>query len=181
MGLESVKEEIIRNAKEQETALIAEAKKEADRIMNEVQKEIEEIKEQSGAEIKKKMDAIKKQELASAELESKKMLLEAKKQLIESVFIEVQKELASLDGKKREAYIKKLLEKAEKDIEIATVYCNKKDLNFLKGFNPKAIDIIGGLIAENKDETIRVDYSFDTILQSIKENELQSINKILFS
>ena len=38
----------------------------------------------------------------------------------------------------------------------------------------------GGLIAENKDGTVRVDYSFDTMLQTIKENELQSINKVLF-
>ena len=118
--------------------------------------------------------------MASAELENKKMLLEAKKELIESVFIEVRKKLASLDDEKRESYIKKLLEKAENDIEVANVYCNKRDLEFLKDFNTEAVDITSGLIAENKDTTIRVDYSFETMLQSIKENELQSINKILF-
>tara|TARA_Y100000310_G_scaffold318480_1_gene372610 strand:+ start:1988 stop:2560 length:573 start_codon:yes stop_codon:yes gene_type:complete len=180
MGLETVKEEIVRNAKEQETALIAEARKEANRIMKEVEKKIEDVKEKSNAEIKKKIDVIKKQELTSAELENKKMLLEAKKELIESVFIEVRKKLASLDDEKRESYIKKLLEKAENDIEVANVYCNKGDLEFLKDFNTEAVDITSGLIAENKDTTIRVDYSFETMLQSIKENELQSINKILF-
>ena len=50
----------------------------------------------------------------------------------------------------------------------------------MKEFNAKAVDIIGGLIAENKDGTVRVDYGFDTMLQNIKENELQSINKVLF-
>ena len=33
---------------------------------------------------------------------------------------------------------------------------------------------------ENKEKTIRVDYWFDSMLQNIKENELQGINKILF-
>ena len=40
--------------------------------------------------------------------------------------------------------------------------------------------MLGGLIAENKEKTIRVDYRFETMLESIKEKELQGINKLLF-
>ena len=181
MGLETVKEEILSNSKEQSNSIIAEARKEANRIMREAEKKIEEMKERSEAETKRMLDTIKRQELANAELENKKMLLEAKKQVIENAFNESRKKLESLDDKKRETYIKKLLEKAKNDIEIAYVYCNKKDTKFLKGLNLEAINIIGGLVAENKEKTIRVDYSFETISQSIKENELQNINKILFS
>ena len=180
MGLEAVKDEILNSAKEQSSSLIAEARKEAGRIMREAEKKSEEMKEKSDADTKKILDTIKRQELTSAELENKKMLLEAKKQLIESVFIEVQKKLVALNEKKREEYIKKLLEKIKNDIEAANVYCSKKDLKLLKDFKAEAIEIIGGLMAENKDRTIRVDYSFDTILETIKEKELQEINKILF-
>ena len=42
-------------------------------------------------------------------------------------------------------------------------------------------NLIGGLIAENKEKTTRVDYSFETILDGIKDSELQNINKSLFS
>lgn len=181
MGLETVKEEIIRNAKQQKEALLAEAREETSRIIKDAEKKIAGMKEKSEAETKRAISVIKRQELASAELESKKMLLEAKKELIESVFAEVRKRLESLDAKKREAYINKLLEKAKSDIDVATVYCNKKDIKLVKDYNTDTIDIIGGLIAENKDETVRVDYSFYTMLQNIKENELQSINKVLFS
>ena len=181
MGLEAVKEEIIRNAKEQSNSLTAEARKEANRVMKEAEKKIEEMKEKSDTQTKRLLDIIKRQEITSAELENKKMLLEAKKQVIESVFMEAKKGLEILDDKKRESYIKKLLEKTKNDIEIAHVYCNKKDAKFLKGFDVKSIDIIGGLLVENKDKTIRVDYSFETLLQSIKENELQTINKLLFA
>ena len=181
MGLETVKDEILSSAKEQANSLIAEARKEANRITREAEKKIEEMKEKSEAETKKIVDTIKRQELASAELENKKMLLEAKKQVIESVFAESRKKLENLDDKKRESIIKKLLEKAKIEIEVANIYCNKKDSKFLKDFNVETIGISGGLISENKEKTIRVDYSFETILQSIKENELQDISKILFA
>ena len=181
MGLEAVKEEVIRAAKEQEAAMIAEARKEASRLLKEAEKKIDEIKQRSEEETKKMIDVIKKQAIASAELEVKKMLLETKKQLIENVFAETEKRLESLDDKKRESLIKKLFDRAKKEIEVESVYCSKKDLKFIKGANAEPIGIIGGLIAENKDKTIRVNYSFESMLESIKNTELQNINKLLFA
>jgi len=180
MGLESVKEELLSNAKEQSDSLIAEARKEAGRIMKEAGKKIEEMKEKSDIAAKKAMDAVKRQELSSAELECKKMSLEAKKQAIQNAFNEAKSRLENLDDKKREKYIKSLLEKVKKDIEVSYIYCSKKDVKFLKGSNCETASIIGGIIAENKDKTIRVDYSFETMLDTIKEDKLQEINKMLF-
>ena len=180
MGLEAVKEEIIRSAKEQEASMLAEARKEAARLIREAEKKIEEMKAKMDIETKRRLDAIKKQEMASADMESRKMLLEAKKEIIESVFTEVRKSLASLDDRKKESYIRRLMEKARHDIEPVYFYSNKNDAKFLKGVNSRPADIVGGILAENKDMTIRVDYSFESMLEIIKENELQSINKILF-
>lgn len=180
MGLETVKDEILNSAKSQANAMLAEARKESSRIAAEAEKKTEEIKAKSEAETKRIMDTIKRQEMSSAELESKKMLLEAKKQIVEAVFADARKKIESLPDKKREELLKKLLEKAKKDIEIAYVYCSGKDSKFIKGFDVQSADIIGGLIAENSERTIRVDYSFETLLQGIKENELQSISKLLF-
>ena len=180
MGLEAVKNEIIANAKRQEEALLAEAKKEAERIMKEAKIEVAAFREKTEAETKKLIETMKRQETASAELESKKMILEAKKDTIESVFEEARKRVEKLSDRKREEHMSKLLDKAKNDIEVAKVYCNKKDAKLVKGFKAESADIMGGLIAENKDGTIRVDYSFDALLQNIKENELQKINQILF-
>lgn len=181
MGLETVKEEILNSAREQSNSLVAEARKEAGRMLREAEKNVEEMREKSDAETKRMLDMVKRQELASAELENKKMLLEAKKQVIESVFAEARKKLETMEEKKREACIKKLLERAKNDISIATVYCNKKDAKSLREFNVETAEITSGFIAENKEKTVRVDYSFETILQGIQENELQSINKVLFA
>ena len=180
MGLEAVKDEILNSAKEQSNSLIAEARKDASRIARETENKIESMKQKSDEEAKRIIDTIKRQELASAELENKKTLLEAKKQLIDSVFAEARKRLENLDYKKKEFYIKKLLEKVKSDIDISAVYCNKKDSKFVKGFNAETADIIGGIMAENREKTIRVDYSFDSMLENLKETELQNINRALF-
>lgn len=179
MGLEAVKEEVIRQAKGQESALIAEARKDANRVSREAEKKVQEMQEKSDAETKKQIDSIKRQALASADMENKKMILEAKKQVIETVFKEAKTKLEA-DEKKREAYVKKLIETAKKEIDVGNIYCSKKDLKFLKGLNAEPADISGGIIAENKDKTIRVDYAFETMLETIKEREMQDINKILF-
>ena len=109
MGLETVKEEIIRSAEKEAEGLIKNAREEAAEIIGGAKKKIEEIHEKESAEMKKSIETLKKQELASAELENKKMLLEAKKQLVEEVFSEAEKNLNKLGSKEREAYIKKLL------------------------------------------------------------------------
>jgi V/A-type H+/Na+-transporting ATPase subunit E len=180
MGLETVKGEVISNARNQEKALLAEASKEASEITKKAEGKLRQIKEQGDETTKMMIDTIKHQEMASAELENKKILLETKKQLIENVFLEVGKKLETLDSGKRQEYVKKLLENAKNDIEVANVYCNEKDVKFVGDLKSESADILGGVIAENDDGTVRVDYSFDTLLENIKENELQNINKVLF-
>ena len=180
MGLEAVKEEIIRNAKRQEEELLAEAREQARKILDEAKKKALELKEKTEAETKKLLELMKKQEAASAELEAKKMMLEAKKSLMDKVFEKARQRIEKLEPKKREAFMQSLLEKAKNEISIGKIYCSKKDAKSLKEYKTEHADIICGLIAENEDGTIRVDYSFDTMLQSIKESWLQEINKTLF-
>ena len=180
MGLEAVKEDIISSMKEHLNSIIAEARKEANRIMKDAEKKIEDLKEKNEEEVMKANDLTKKKHLTEAELESRKIALDAKKQAIEKVFDEARKRLESLDEEKRESIARKLLEKAGKEIEICHVYCSKKDVKFVKGIKAENTAIMGGIIAENSEKTVRVDYSFETMLDSLKERELQHISRILF-
>ncbi|HLC59900.1 MAG TPA: V-type ATP synthase subunit E family protein [Candidatus Nanoarchaeia archaeon] len=180
MGLDSVKEEVIRNAKEQASLMLAEARKEAGNIVKEAEAKSEEMKAKSEADTRKQIDTIKRQELASSELESRKIVLDAKKQAIENVIAEARKRIESLDDRKREVYIKKLLEKSKKELEVAYIYCSKKDLKYVKETETIIMEMLGGIIAENREKTIRVNYSFETQLESVKETELQIISKLLF-
>lgn len=180
MGLESVKEEVIRNAREQAGSMLAEARKEAGRIIKEAEADAEEVKAKSEAETKKLTDTIKRQELASSELDSRKIVLDAKKQAIENVIAEARKKLEALDDGNRESFIKKLLDRSKKELEVAYIYCSKRDVKFVKGNETIITEMLGGIIAENREKTIRINYSFETLLESVKENELQNISKLLF-
>lgn len=180
MGLEKVKEEIISKARQSADAAIKEGKSEAERIMKEAEKKAIKNKEKIEAELKTIEAAIKRKELASSELEIKKMILEEKKRAIEEVFEEVKKTLKNLSDKKREEHIKRLIERAKKEIDVKHVYSNKRDRRFIKDFETEETEILGGLIAENSSRDIRVDYSYDAVLEGIKEHYLQDLGKILF-
>ena len=181
MNLLIVKEEILCSAHEQAKQILSDARKEANRISKEAEKKLEEFREKSDAAAKKAIETIKRQEIAAGELESKKMLLETKKQAIDAAFAEARKSIESLDDKKRGAMLKKLLEKTQKEIDIAAVYCSKKDAKFFSGINTISMEMTGGFIAENKEKTIRVDCSFDSLLQLVRDNEMQNLNNMLFA
>lgn len=180
MGLETVREEIIKNARKEEEMLLAEAAAESKRIFGEAEKKVQEMKDKNEAELKKFLEMMRKQEAASAELEAKKIVLEAKKNAVDKVFDAVRERVEMLPLNKRESFINAMLSKTEKEIDIGIIYCNKKDAKAIKRYAYKEAGIMLGLIAESKDGTIRVDYSFDALLQSIKESELQHINNMLF-
>lgn len=85
-----------------------------------------------------------------------------------------------MNDKRRKEIIEKLITKGKNEIDITTVYCNKKDKKHIQNFNCKEIDIMGGVILENEDKSIRIDSSFETLLKNIKDNSLQEIARKLF-
>ena len=180
MGLETVKEEVLGNAKSKADSMQNEARKEAARIMDDAKRKVDLMREKSENEIKKIMESIKRQEVSFAEMENKKTVMESKKEVLQKLFDSVKEKLEEMDEKKKEAILKKLLDKTKKEMEIATIYCSKKDAKFFKGLNVQNTNMIGGFMAENADKTIRIDATFETMLDSIKESEMQIINKTLF-
>ncbi|MCD4704024.1 MAG: hypothetical protein K8R64_07010 [Methanosarcinaceae archaeon] len=42
------------------------------------------------------------------------------------------------------------------------------------------IDCIGGVVIENEDGTIRLDYRYDVILKNVYEHSLKNTSEILF-
>ena len=90
----------------------------------------------------------------------------------------------------KEKLYQSLLKKAEKEIDVYAVYVNKSDFDVVKSIaksilkNKESIkeeEILGGIIAENKDGTIRVDYSFDSLLEEFRQKSLADISEKLFT
>ena len=177
MGLEQLKQEILNNAKAKASAIIKDAESEAKEIVNNAKTQIDEYKKLQEVEMKKELGAEERLYIAFANSGAKEIILIKKKEIIDSVFISAKEEIYK--QYKSKGYIVRLIKRSEKEIDIGMIYCNKEDLNDIKSYKVEAKDI-NGIIAENKEGTIRVDLSFDTILEDVRSKYLTEIAGILF-
>ena len=101
---------------------------------------------------------------------------------ISEKFKKAEEELHKLSKKEKTAIINALLRKASKEIEISTIYCNSSDKGFVRTSTEIIADenITAGIIVENKDKTIRIDYSLENTMQQLREQKLQEIAYTLF-
>ena len=182
MGLDEVKNEIISGAKRESEQILKEAQKQADEIKSHALKEVEEYKAKAKKNNEKMLKTLEKKEIANAKFDAKKKLLDTKKSIISKAIEEAKDNLDKMNEPEREKYVLSLLNKAKKEIEVGTVYANKKDRKAIEkaGLKFEETDIFGGIIAETKDGRISVNYSYDEMLNEIVEKSIREIEKALF-
>lgn len=180
MGLEELKKEILEKSQKQAESIIKNAMQEAAKIEQDSKKQIEELKKKHLIEEERMIEASERKEISSANFEVKKLLLQKKQKIIDTAFAETIHQIKKLDASKNREIFSRLLQKASGQIEIATLYINMKDKDLAKDYSWLNADIIGGFAAENKDKSVRVDYSYDTLLQSVRNRHMSEVVKILF-
>lgn len=182
MGLEKVRDRVLAEAKQKAESRMDAARAEAKQILNLAKKQAAEQEKTFKEMLAEEVEMTKKREAATAILEIKKLNLAFRKEHVDSIFEEVKKRLEKLSESRRASHVKSLLKKADKELDVSTIYCNKKDV---KHVNTKYVieesDILGGLIAESKDKTLRVDYSYETLIRQLENSLTPEINKILFA
>jgi len=180
MGLEKVKGKVLEEAKLKAKTKVDSARLEAKNILKSFSAQAKEKETAFKNQLRAEADAIRNRETAAAKLESKKLILSFKKQFIDELFESVSKKLAKLPASTRTIHLKKLLEKASSEIDVAIVYCNTKDLKLVEHRKKKPTDISGGIVAESANTELRVDYSYDALLKQLKESLMPDLNKTLF-
>ena len=181
MALVELKQEIEKAAKYEADKILKAAEKEADSIMDDSEQKIAASRKESKESLKQIEAALERRELAGARFEAKKAMLDMKKNIVDEVFRKVNASLAKMNEAKRRQIIKTLLQKASEELKLKYVYCNKNDKRLIpKPYKAIEGDMLGGIIGENEEKTTRVDYSFDTLLQQLKEEKLEEITKITF-
>ncbi len=178
MGIEEVRKEIIDNAKNQARQILKEAEKEKQGILASAETRVNAIKERLDKEAEKSVEQYKIMMLAEATSIAKKQRLSLERDVINEVFEKSKEDILSISSKKREQHLTKIMAKAGK--EFAKIYCSKKDIALMKKYRPSEADILGGLILENKEGDMRLDLSYETLLEKIKQDNVAEIAKILF-
>ncbi|MBU0756555.1 MAG: hypothetical protein KKF44_00690 [Nanoarchaeota archaeon] len=180
MGIEEIREDIIGNAKKGADSILKTAEKERERLISQAKSEIGEYKRQKTSSAAEKINAYEGVKRATVEFEKKKISMLENKRLLSKVSAESLKAVESFDKKTRKKHLAKLLAKARRKITIGKILCNPKDKDIIGFPKVESADILGGLVAESKDGSVRIDLSYDTLLQDAFNKNLKHVCKILF-
>lgn len=184
MALDRVKEDIIRSAEESVRAINAERDAEIARIRAEADAVISDLKTKEEKRLREALEQLVRQELSSAELESKKIVLEKKKAILAQAFDEALAELESSTPAVRKKRYQKMVGSAKKVIKEPKAYCAKGETIKAEDIGVSSLTktdaVTGGLILESKDGTVQVDMQYRTILQTVWDSEMKKLSDILF-
>ena len=187
MPLEPVLADIQKKGEETVKKIREEAEKEAEKIIEEAKSEAEEILKKARVEAEKEGEALRKQEISAVTLEMKRLLLNKQKEIVEQVFDLLKQKVREMDEGTRKEIIKKLLSKnASPGMQ---VYSRKEDEGIvsevIKELNLDLkyagnVECIGGVILEDPAGEVRINLTFDELLNQLYEQKLAEVSKILF-
>lgn len=184
MALDKVANDILDNARKEADQRVQEAEKERAKILQESDQRIDKMRKAEEKELQDGLMRMRRQELSSAELEAKKIVLNKRKDILNRAFEEMLKELSAMDHKEKSALYKKIVADGKKVIHRPKVFIPKGEADLLAGLRGceslTETDMGSGLILENEDGTVRLDYRFKTILESIWDRDMKSISNVLF-
>ncbi len=182
--MEKVVEDILRRGEEKRKEIISLGEKERDEQIRLAEAKAAEERQNTERRTQVIIAQMEQQELSSAELESKRSLLEAQRQVMESLKEQVLVELERYPEEKRKRLYSKLVQKAKKELGSCRVYSNKSDKGLVQ--LPSGVtyadtfDGAGGLMFESSDGSLRLDYRFESILDDLWSEKMREIYAKLF-
>ncbi len=185
MALEDVISEILAQAENERRKILEEGKMEAEAIVNNAKKEAKERYGLFKKGTERMVNEITRKQISTTNLKVNKMILESRKEIVDKLFAKLIEKINKTNLKEREKLIENLMQKASKEVDAAFVYSNHKDKQLV--LNSKdikfggLIDSIGGIIVENDDRDMRINYTFEIFLEKIKELYLNEVTKRVFS
>jgi V/A-type H+-transporting ATPase subunit E len=182
MAIEDVKQQLLSEAEAKAKKIVAEADTQVEASTKQIEEEVKTYESHLQKQNEDMLTLHKRKELAQAEFDGKKLLLDAKKELVDQTMEKVQHMLEQLPPAKRKKLNEALLKEASKEITVKQVILAKKDLRTVSKAGIKKItgDITGGLIAETADGKILVDLSVESMLEQIRAEKLQEVSEVLF-
>jgi V/A-type H+-transporting ATPase subunit E len=191
MSLDTVAEDIRDEARERREEIIAEAEQEADEIIAEAEQEADEIIAEAEQAVDREIDTERERQLSSATLEAKQERLEARREALDEAREAVENEVAALEGEDRRELTHELLADAVASFDDETaveVYVRPEDRDLVaelcESFPTAAVagetDCLGGVVAESEASRVRIDNTFDSVLDTVWEDNLRDVSARLF-
>ena len=191
MSLETVVEDIREKARGDAERILSESDAEGKEIIDKARKEASVNRAVGKEEISRKIELEKEQKFSSTNLAAKQKTLEKKRDLLELVRQEIEDEISQIKGKEREELTGKLIESSIKEfigVKDVFVYGNLEDEKLLKSLLKKhkgvkyggEYECIGGVVMESESARMRVNNTFDSIIETVWTEALKNISDLLF-
>lgn len=188
MSLETVVEDIREEARETAEQIREEADREADEIIEEAEQEAEQIREDAKQEAEKQIEQERKQARSNAQLKARQQRLGARRDLLSEAHDRVADALAEIPDEDRQELTDALLDAARQEFtaEELIVYGREDDQSLIKELLADAEqfggtrDCLGGVVVEGPNGRVRVNNTFDSVLEEVWEENLQKISNRLF-
>ncbi|MDR3075250.1 MAG: hypothetical protein LBU30_04350 [Candidatus Methanoplasma sp.] len=184
MALDNVTKEIIASADKQASDIRSQAAAEVKAISAEADALISDMREKEDKKLKESIERLRRQELSSSELESKKIVLSKRKEILAQAFETVLADLESAPESVKLEQYKKMVKSAKTVIDKPKALMSAKDSFTAKDLGVKSVEkdhrIRAGLILQSEDGTVEVDMQYETILQTIWDREIKALSDILF-
>ncbi len=190
MSLEAVVKDIREEVEETVADIEAEADAEAADIIAEAERDAEETIAAAEAEAERRIEREREQQLSSANLQAKQERLAARRDVLAEVHASVEDALIELDADTREELTRALLTAGLEQFEAGTiqVYGRADDQELLEFLADEhddvtyagAYDCLGGVVLDSEGARVRVNHTFDSILEDVWEDRLKDISDRLF-
>jgi len=143
------------------------------------------------ADVEREIEQLREQRLSSAKLEAKQKRLEARRDVLGEVRDAVESELVALEADTREELTRDLLDAASAEFDEGddvNVYGRDEDAELIEsiiddydGYEYAGeYDCLGGVVVESDQSRVRINNTFDSVLEDVWEDNLQEISNRLF-
>ncbi|WP_181686344.1 V-type ATP synthase subunit E [Halorhabdus salina] len=190
MSLETVVEDIREEARTRAEEIRAEAEEEAEGILADAESDADEIRDEREQEVQRQIEQEREQRLSSATLKAKQERLKARRTALSTVREQVEDELVALSDDRRESLTRELLEAALREFDGGEieVYCRPGDealveeiLEDYEATHAGQRECLGGVVVESTASRVRVNNTFDSLLEAVWEQEIREISDRLFA
>ncbi|SFR34498.1 V-type ATP synthase subunit E [Halogeometricum limi] len=190
MSLDNVVEDIRDEARARAEEIREDGEQRADEIIEEAEADAEELLEARETDVERQVEQEREQALSSAKLEAKQKRLEARRDVLQDVRGQVEDELASLSGDRRETLTRSLLDDAADEFDGGDVVVHGRAADkaliedILEDYDGYAFgdsyDCLGGVVVESTQSRVRVNNTFDSVLEGVWEDNLKEVSSRLF-
>jgi V/A-type H+-transporting ATPase subunit E len=191
MSLDNVVSDIRDEANARAEEIRQEGERRAEEIIEAAETDAEELLEAREEAVERQIEQEREQAVSSANLEAKQERLEARRDVLEEVRERAEAELRDLPDGKREELTRALLDQAAAEFEgeeSVAVYGRDDDEELLEelvaeydGFEYGGeYDCLGGVVVDSTDSRVRVNNTFDSVLDDVWEDNLKDVSGILF-